>query len=72
METSIGVSERGKIMFNFLSRHRKLIVFIVGVIVNALVVWFANNPEATQYINWIIILLTGLGVYQASNKPIEE
>lgn len=57
-------------MFDFLARHRKIIVFIIGVIVNALVVWFANDPQATQYINYVVVLLTALGVYQASNKPI--
>lgn len=56
---------------NFLAKHRKLIVFVIGVLVNFAVWYFANNAQALTYVNLAITVLTGAGLYQASNAPID-
>jgi hypothetical protein len=55
-------------MYNFLATHRKIIIAILGTAINIAIFYFANNPQATIYINIIIGGLTAAGVYQASNQ----
>lgn len=63
-------------LINFLNQRRKLIAFIFGTIVNAvmtaLLAYYKTDAQVTMYLNIAVLVLTGLGIHLATNQQVTE
>ena len=47
--------------------YHKFVVAILGAVISGLLLWF-EPTQVPEWVNYIILLATALGVYQVPNK----